>query len=117
MERLIKFLQNIPDLTHKVVPRRLGPKRASKIRKVFNLSREDDVRGFLVKRPIQIEGKPQRSKAPKIHRLVTPLTLQVCTYMYLKHIVVLFWLKLFQKYGAYYKIKIFLYRGRGIDWL
>lgn len=117
MYKLIKFLQDIPDLTDKEVPRRLGPKRASKIRKLFNLSKEDDVRRFVVKRPIQKEGKPQRSKAPKIQRLITPLTLQVCTYTYLYHIVVLFRLKLFQKYGAYYKIKVFLYRGRGIDWL
>ena len=117
MQRLIKFLQDIPDLTDKEVPRRLGPKRASKIRKLFNLSKEDDVSRFVVKRPIQKEGKPQRSKAPKIQRLITPLTLQVCIYTYLYHIVVLFRLKLFQKYGAYYKIKVFLYRGRGIDWL
>ncbi|XP_050469423.1 small ribosomal subunit protein eS6-like isoform X2 [Bombus vancouverensis nearcticus] len=68
--------KDIPDLTDKEVPRRLGPKRASKIRKLFNLSKEDDVRRFVVKRPIQKEGKPQRSKAPKIQRLITPLTLQ-----------------------------------------
>ncbi|XP_043593050.1 40S ribosomal protein S6-like isoform X6 [Bombus pyrosoma] len=69
-------MDDIPDLTDKEVPRRLGPKRASKIRKLFNLSKEDDVRRFVVKRPIQKEGKPQRSKAPKIQRLITPLTLQ-----------------------------------------
>ncbi|XP_048265895.1 40S ribosomal protein S6-like isoform X1 [Bombus terrestris] len=68
--------KDIPDLTDKEVPRRLGPKRASKIRKLFNLSKEDDVRRFVVKRPIQKESKPQRSKAPKIQRLITPLTLQ-----------------------------------------
>ncbi|XP_068965466.1 small ribosomal subunit protein eS6-like, partial [Bombus flavifrons] len=67
--------KDIPDLTDKEVPRRLGPKRASKIRKLLNLSKEDDVRRFVVKRPIQKEGKPQRSKAPKIH-LIIPLTLQ-----------------------------------------
>ncbi|OAD58204.1 40S ribosomal protein S6 [Eufriesea mexicana] len=68
--------KDIPDLTDEDVPRRLGPKRASKIRKLFNLSKEDDVRRFVVKRPIQKEGKPARSKAPKIQRLITPLTLQ-----------------------------------------
>lgn len=75
--KLVKFLQDIPDLTDEDVPRRLGPKRASKIRKLFNLSKEDDVRRFVVKRPIQKEGKTARSKAPKIQRLITPLTLQV----------------------------------------
>lgn len=61
----------------------MGPKRASKIRKLFNLSKEDDVRRFVVKRPIQKEGKPARSKAPKIQRLITPLTLQVYIYIYI----------------------------------
>ena len=42
----------IPGLTDTNVPRRLGPKRASKIRKLFNLSKEDDVRQYVVRRPI-----------------------------------------------------------------
>lgn len=33
----------IPGLTDKTIPRCLGPKRAGKIRKMFNLSKEDDV--------------------------------------------------------------------------
>ena len=44
--------QEIPGLTDKTIPRRLGPKRASKIRKLFNLSKEDDVRQYVVRRPI-----------------------------------------------------------------
>lgn len=68
----------IPGLTDTTVPRRLGPKRASKIRKLFNLSKEDDVRQFVVKRPLPAkEGKAKpRFKAPKIQRLITPVTLQ-----------------------------------------
>lgn len=69
--------QEIPGLTDMNVPRRLGPKRASKIRKLFNLSKKDDVRQFVVKRPIQKEGKKERFKAPKIQRLITPVVLQV----------------------------------------
>ena len=42
----------IEGLTDKTVPRRLGPKRASKIRKLFNLSKEDDVKQYVVRRPI-----------------------------------------------------------------
>merc|ERR1719326_739280 len=40
----------IPGLTDEEMPRRLGPKRASKIRKLFGLTKEDDVRnvGFVV---------------------------------------------------------------------
>ena len=44
--------QEIPGLTDTTVPRRLGPKRASKIRKLFNLTKEDDVRQYVVRRPI-----------------------------------------------------------------
>jgi len=39
--------QDIPGLTDSTVPRRLGPKRASKIRKLFNLSKQDDVRQYV----------------------------------------------------------------------
>jgi small subunit ribosomal protein S6e len=67
----------IPGLTDVQVPRRLGPKRASKIRKLFNLTKEDDVRQYVIKRPLpQKEGKKQRFKAPKIQRLITPNMLQ-----------------------------------------
>ena len=67
----------IPGLTDRVVPRRLGPKRANKIRKLFNLSKEDDVRQFVIRRPLPVkEGKKPQSKAPKIQRLVTPQRLQ-----------------------------------------
>ena len=58
------------------MPRRLGPKRASRIRKLFNLSKEDDVRQYVVRKPLNKEGKKPRTKAPKIQRLVTPRVLQ-----------------------------------------
>jgi len=67
----------IPGLTDNTVPRRLGPKRASKIRKLFNLSKEDDVCQYVIKRPLPLkEGKKQKFKAPKIQRLITPAVLQ-----------------------------------------
>merc|ERR1712168_1119996 len=67
----------VPGLTDTTVPRRLGPKRASKIRRLFNLTKEDDVRQYVVRRPLAAkEGKQAASKAPKIQRLVTPLVLQ-----------------------------------------
>uniref|UniRef100_A0A0C9S201 40S ribosomal protein S6 n=1 Tax=Amblyomma americanum TaxID=6943 RepID=A0A0C9S201_AMBAM len=69
--------QEIPGLTDTTLPRRLGPKRASKIRKLYNLSKEDDVRQYVVRRPLAVkEGKKPRSKAPKIQRLITPAMLQ-----------------------------------------
>lgn len=68
--------QVIPGLTDETVPRRLGPKRANNIRKLFNLSKEDDVRKYVISRTFtNKKGKTVR-KAPKIQRLVTPLTLQ-----------------------------------------
>ncbi|KAJ2740597.1 40S ribosomal protein S6, partial [Coemansia sp. BCRC 34301] len=67
----------IPGLTDGSVPKRLGPKRANNIRKLFNLTKEDDVRKFVIRRevtPKNPEKKPY-TKAPKIQRLVTPRTL------------------------------------------
>ena len=67
----------IPGLTDNTIPRRLGPKRASKIRKLFNLTKDDDVCQYVIKRPLPLkEGKKQRFKAPKVQRLVTPVMLQ-----------------------------------------
>eukprot|EP00027_Filamoeba_sp_ATCC50430_P005276 CAMPEP_0168554752 /NCGR_PEP_ID=MMETSP0413-20121227/7952_1 /TAXON_ID=136452 /ORGANISM="Filamoeba nolandi, Strain NC-AS-23-1" /LENGTH=309 /DNA_ID=CAMNT_0008585523 /DNA_START=52 /DNA_END=982 /DNA_ORIENTATION=- len=72
--------EEIPGLTDKYVPRRLGPKRASKIRKLFNLSKQDDVRKYVTvyKREIPAKKKEKKPtfKAPKIQRLITPLALQ-----------------------------------------
>ncbi|CAG8559521.1 16161_t:CDS:2 [Acaulospora colombiana] len=68
--------QDIPGLTDNTVPKRLGPKRASKIRKFFNLSKEDDVRKFVIRREVTTKNGKTITKAPKIQRLVTPLTLQ-----------------------------------------
>merc|ERR1719197_774097 len=62
---------DIPGLTDDQKPRRLGPKRAANIRKLFNLQKQDDVRKFVVRREA---GK--KKKAPKIQRLITPITLQ-----------------------------------------
>merc|ERR1711997_1291051 len=67
----------IPGLTDSTIPRRLGPKRASKIRKLFNLSKDDNVCQYVIKRPLPAkEGKKQKYKAPKVQRLITPLMLQ-----------------------------------------
>lgn len=68
--------KEIEGLTDTTRPRRLGPKRASKIRKLFNLTKEDDVRHYVIKRKIEKEGKKDTYKAPKIQRLVTPQRLQ-----------------------------------------
>lgn len=66
---------DIPGLTDVQVPKRLGPKRATRIRKMFELSKEDDVRQYVIRREIEKNGK-KYTKAPKIQRLVTPVRLQ-----------------------------------------
>ncbi|KAL5538906.1 hypothetical protein UlMin_046118 [Ulmus minor] len=69
---------DLPGLTDVEKPRMRGPKRASKIRKLFNLSKEDDVRKYVntYRRTFTTKAGKKVSKAPKIQRLVTPLTLQ-----------------------------------------
>jgi len=69
---------DLPGLTDTEKPRMRGPKRASKIRKLFNLSKEDDVRKYVntYRRSFTTKAGKKVSKAPKIQRLVTPLTLQ-----------------------------------------
>jgi len=94
----------ITGLTDNVLPKRLGPKRATKIRKFFNLGKEDDVRKYVVRREVKSmkkeDAKPYTKayvlsrrppylltdhltvllmffmNRPKIQRLVTPMRLQ-----------------------------------------
>jgi small subunit ribosomal protein S6e len=66
---------DIAGLTDTSVPKRLGPKRANHIRKFFGLTKEDDVRKFVIRREVT-KGDKTYTKAPKIQRLVTPQTLQ-----------------------------------------
>merc|ERR1712137_763629 len=67
---------SIEGLTDTVKPRRLGPKRASKIRSLFNLTKEDNVCQYVIKRQIVKDGKKPYFKSPKIQRLVTPQRLR-----------------------------------------
>jgi small subunit ribosomal protein S6e len=55
----------VEGLTDNERPRRLGPKRAAHIRKIFGLEKADDVRKYLVKRTIEKNGKTFY-KSPKI---------------------------------------------------
>ncbi|KAK1913408.1 hypothetical protein P3342_005344 [Pyrenophora teres f. teres] len=59
--------EEIPGLTDVVHPKRLGPKRATKIRRFFGLSKEDDVRKFVIRREVQPkkEGAKPYTKAPR----------------------------------------------------
>jgi small subunit ribosomal protein S6e len=50
---------------------RLGPKRASKLRRLFNLSADDDERKYVVTRTFTTKKGKKQEKRPKIQRLVT----------------------------------------------
>jgi len=52
---------DLPGLTDKSIPRRLGPKRASHIRKLFDLSKNDDVRKFVIRREIPPKDGKKRA--------------------------------------------------------
>merc|ERR1712008_368370 len=68
--------KTIEGLTDSSAPRRLGPKRANKIHSLFNLTKDDDVRKYVIARTFTSKKGKEVRKAPKIQRLVTPLTLQ-----------------------------------------
>jgi len=49
--------KEIEGLTDVALPKRLGPKRATKVRKFFNLTKEDDVRKYVVRREVKSAKK------------------------------------------------------------
>ena len=69
---------DIPGLTDEQKPRSRGPKRANKIRKLYNLGKDDDVRTAAKLHGKTVEGKDGKkyTKTVKIQRLITPQTLQ-----------------------------------------
>merc|ERR1712227_655609 len=67
---------DVPGLTDANKDLRLGPKRANKIRKLWGMDKDDDVRKAVVRREITTKGGKTYNKAPKIQRLVTPQVLQ-----------------------------------------
>jgi len=70
---------DIPKLTDKASdrPSTRGPKRANHIRAVWGLQKGEDVRKYVVRRKIAGKnGKPDRTKSPKIQRLITPVVRQ-----------------------------------------
>merc|ERR1719247_3084993 len=67
---------DVPGLTDVNKDLRLGPKRANKIRTLWGMDKDDDVRKGVVRRKITTKGGKTYTKAPKIQRLVTPQVLQ-----------------------------------------
>ncbi len=60
-------------VTNTTRPKQLGPKRATKIRKLFDLDKFDDVRKYVVRKKAKsgAAAGTGKGKAPKIQRLVT----------------------------------------------
>ena len=65
--------KDLPGVTDTERPRLRGPKRATKIRKLFNLTKEDNLKRYVkaYSRKIEKNGKVYY-KTPKIQRLITP---------------------------------------------
>jgi len=58
-------------------PSSRAPKRASNIRKAYALTKDDDVRQFVLRKVVKgKEGKKDTIKSPRIQRLITPRMLQ-----------------------------------------
>jgi len=62
--------KEIPGLTDVSIDNRLGPKRASRLRKLFSLNKDDDPRDYAIVRKVERNGKVNYKRA-KIQRLVT----------------------------------------------
>ncbi|XP_004492256.1 small ribosomal subunit protein eS6-like [Cicer arietinum] len=69
---------DLPGLTDVEKPRMRGPKRASKIRKLFNLSKEDDVRKYVntYRRTFTTKAGKLSGSLPMVQDIIGPLTLQ-----------------------------------------
>lgn len=72
--------EDIEGLTTEQVPSRLGPKRASNIRKFYGLTKDEatteDLKKLVIRRPVTGKNGKEYTKAPRIQRLVTPRRLQ-----------------------------------------
>jgi small subunit ribosomal protein S6e len=62
---------DIEGLTNATKPRSLGPKRATRIRKLFNLTKKDDVKDYVIKHKVVTKEGTEIMVAPKIQRLLT----------------------------------------------
>ena len=67
--------KDIPNVTDSSQARRLGPKRANKIRALFNLGKDEDVRKHVISRKFENKKGKSVVKRCKIQRLVTPVVL------------------------------------------
>ena len=65
----------IPGLTDVHAEKRLGPKRANKLRKFYGANKNADATKLIIRRAVERNGKTYW-KAPKVQRLITHARLQ-----------------------------------------
>lgn len=68
--------KDIPRLIDNTVDQCLGPKRTSRIQKLFNLTKEDDILQSVIRKSLNKECKKPRTKATKIQSPDMPCILQ-----------------------------------------
>merc|ERR1711964_604167 len=91
--------KEIAGITDSERKRSLAPKRAALIRKAWQLDKDLDVRAFNYEKKYTSTGGKERSKRPKIQRLVTSTKLK--RWRKLKNIKVARYKKAAQKAAAY----------------
>jgi small subunit ribosomal protein S6e len=74
-----KGVAELPGLTDGSAARRLGPKRANKIRKFFDLDKKADVRKFVIRREIVKENGKKYSRGERAYFVVCTLARTVLT--------------------------------------
>lgn len=60
-------------LTDDKIDKRLGPKRATRLRRLYGASKGTDVRKLVIRRTFKTKDGKERQKAAKIQRLITDL--------------------------------------------
>lgn len=73
---IVKEGKDIVALTGFSTKKNFGPKRASKIRKIFTLTKGEDLKKFIIKKNSINNTNLEKLKQPKIQRLITPLKIQ-----------------------------------------
>jgi len=68
---------DIPRVVGLTLPWQWDPQRASRIRKLLNFSKKDDIKQPVIRKPLNKEGEKARTRAPKSQCLITPCALQL----------------------------------------
>jgi small subunit ribosomal protein S6e len=73
---IVKEGKEIAGLTGFSKKNNFGPKRASKIRKLFTLSKGENIKKYIIKKTFMKNENTDKLKHPKIQRLITPIKIQ-----------------------------------------